>query len=91
MYILIFKIIVPLATVMSSETFLKNTYQYIWVLLILCVYFFFQFKEISFAYEVLTDPEKKEIYDRHGVKGLKDGGASPSGKSYYCHFHLCFY
>ena len=44
-----------------------------------------QFKEISFAYEVLTDPEKKEIYDRHGIKGLKDGGASPSGKLFqYC-------
>lgn len=40
-----------------------------------------KFKEISFAYEVLTNAEKKEIYDRHGIKGLKDGGASPSGFS----------
>jgi DnaJ family protein A protein 2 len=32
-----------------------------------------KFKEISFAYEVLTDPEKREIYDNHGIKGLREG------------------
>ncbi|KAK2173552.1 hypothetical protein NP493_868g03022 [Ridgeia piscesae] len=32
-----------------------------------------KFKEISFAYEVLSNPEKKDIYDRHGLQGLKDG------------------
>lgn len=37
-----------------------------------------QFKEISFAYEVLSNPEKKEIYDRHGIQGLKEG-AGPGG------------
>ena len=30
-----------------------------------------KFKEISFAYEVLTDPQKREIYDRYGLKGLQ--------------------
>lgn len=35
-----------------------------------------QFKEISFAYEVLSDPKKKEIYDRFGLKGLQEGGGS---------------
>ena len=38
----------------------------------------FQFKEISFAYEVLSNPEKKETYDRYGVQGLKEG-AGPGG------------
>jgi len=33
-----------------------------------------QFKEISFAYDVLTNPEKREIYDRHGIQGLREGG-----------------
>lgn len=37
-----------------------------------------RFKEISFAYEVLSNPEKKEIYDRHGIQGLKEG-AGPGG------------
>lgn len=30
-----------------------------------------QFAEIAYAYEVLTDEEKKEVYDRHGEEGLK--------------------
>jgi len=38
--------------------------------------FFVQFKEISFAYEVLSNPEKREIYDRHGIQGLREGGSS---------------
>ena len=33
-----------------------------------------QFKEISFAYEVLSNPDKREIYDRHGIQGLREGG-----------------
>jgi DnaJ family protein A protein 2 len=30
-----------------------------------------KFKEINAAYEVLSDREKREIYDRHGEDGLK--------------------
>jgi DnaJ family protein A protein 2 len=35
-----------------------------------------KFKEISFAYEVLSDANKRELYDRRGVEGLKEGGDS---------------
>uniref|UniRef100_A0AAY5KRT0 DnaJ heat shock protein family (Hsp40) member A2a n=1 Tax=Esox lucius TaxID=8010 RepID=A0AAY5KRT0_ESOLU len=37
------------------------------------------FKEISFAYEVLTNPEKKELYDRYGEQGLREGGGGGGG------------
>ena len=45
-----------------------------------------QFKEISFAYEVLSNPEKKEIYDRHGLQGLKEGAGGGGGKINYLYF-----
>lgn len=38
-----------------------------------------QFKEISFAYEVLSNPEKKELYDRYGEQGLREGGGGGPG------------
>lgn len=43
-----------------------------------------RFKEITEAYEVLRDPEKRAVYDRYGEAGLKRGGG-PQG---FHHFDL---
>ena len=37
-----------------------------------------KFKEVAEAYEVLTDSEKRAIYDQYGEEGLKAG--VPDGK-----------
>lgn len=38
-----------------------------------------KFKEISHAYEVLSDPQKRGVYDRLGEEGLSGDGASHMG------------
>jgi molecular chaperone DnaJ len=37
-----------------------------------------KFKEAAEAYEILSDPERRRIYDRYGHEGLRSGGMGPN-------------
>ncbi|XP_061887967.1 dnaJ homolog subfamily B member 5-like [Entelurus aequoreus] len=46
-----------------------------------------RFKEIAEAYEILTDPKKRSIYDQYGEEGLKSGmSVAGQGKAFRNHF-----
>ena len=36
------------------------------------------FKEAAAAYEVLSDPDRRAVYDRYGHEGLRSGGFEPN-------------
>jgi DnaJ homolog subfamily A member 2 len=38
-----------------------------------------KFKEINAAYEVLANAEKRALYDKHGLEGVKNGGGGGGG------------
>lgn len=47
-----------------------------------------KFKEISAAYEILSDPEKRKTYDQYGLEGLDEGagGAAARGEDLFSMF-----
>lgn len=48
-------------------------------LLLLTTNFYYQFKEISRAHEILSDKEKRDVYDKYGMEGIEKGAGGAQG------------
>ncbi len=56
-----------------------------------------KFKEIQSAYEILSDPQKRQMYDRFGISAVRGEGAGMAGDSEwvgnfpYCHVTIVLF